>query len=170
MGLVEGEVWGRTADGFADVYDLHHRRLLRIAYLVRGALRAAEDDVAEAFCRTLGPWLAGDVADVGAYLRTCVVNASRSGWRVARRDERWRRGSVSLVPLPVEERIADREVLRAALARLPRGQRVAVVLRFVDDLSERATAEAMGCSIGTVKSQVARGLASLRQTLEDDGR
>lgn len=169
MTAVEEEAWERSADDFAAVYDAHHRRLLRVAYLLRGDLSAAEDDVAEAFARTLPPWLEGRVHDVGAYLRTAVVNASRLGWRSAKRRNGWRPPLPPAV-IPVEDVVSDQETLRVALDRLPRGQRVAVVLRYVDDLSERATAEAMGVSIGTVKSQVARGLASLRQTLEEHHR
>jgi RNA polymerase sigma factor (sigma-70 family) len=68
------------------------------------------------------------------------------------------------------ERVADQALLRAALQRLPDGQRAAVVLRYVDDLTEAGTAEVLGVSIGTVKSQVARGLAKLRRALEEQGR
>ena len=49
-----------------------------------------------------------------------------------------------------------------ALAELPPRQRACVVLRFYDDLSVEAVAEAMGCRAGTVKSQTARGLDALR--------
>jgi RNA polymerase sigma-70 factor (ECF subfamily) len=150
---------------FSSVYAAQHRRLLRIAYLLRGDLEAAEDDVADAFARTYQPWLDGRVDDIGAYLRTAVVNASRSAWR-----SRARRARVvldrRLEPVESAELLADREVLRAALARLPKGQREAVVLRYVDDLSEASTAAVLGVSIGTVKSQVARGLAALRAALE----
>lgn len=158
----------RTSSGFAAVYDLHHHRLLRVAYLMRGDLSAAEDDVAEAFSRTMGPWLAGRVEDVGAYLRAAVVNASRTRLR---REQRWKRWVDSAQVAPngtnLDDRVVDREVLRHALARLPHGQRAAVVLRFVDDASEAATASALGISVGTVKSQVARGLATLRRSLEE---
>ncbi len=59
--------------------------------------------------------------------------------------------------------VDDRHVLVAALAKLPPGQRAVIVLRFAEDLSEAQTARALGCSIGTVKSQAARGLRTLRQ-------
>lgn len=51
-----------------------------------------------------------------------------------------------------------------ALAQLPRGQRAVVVLRYFEDLSEAQAAEALGCSVGTVKSQCARALAALRRS------
>lgn len=159
----------RTADGFAAVYDLHHRRLLRVAYLMRGDLSAAEDDVAEAFSRAMEPWLAGRVEDVAAYLRAAVVNASRTRFR---QEQRWKRWADSTAAAPqrsdlLDDRVSDRELLRHALARLPHGQRAVVVLRFIDDASEAATASALGISVGTVKSQTARGLAALRRSLEE---
>ena len=49
-----------------------------------------------------------------------------------------------------------------ALATLPLRQRIVLVLRYFNDLSEAEVADALGCSVGTVKSQVSRGLARLR--------
>ena len=63
--------------------------------------------------------------------------------------------------------VDDRRVLFSALSQLPPRQRAAVVLRHFDDLSEAATAELLGCSAGTVKSQAARGLAKLRQLITE---
>ncbi len=51
---------------------------------------------------------------------------------------------------------------------MPPRQRAAIVLRFYEDLSEADTAKAMGCSVGTVKSQTAKGLARLRELLGDE--
>jgi RNA polymerase sigma-70 factor (sigma-E family) len=58
-----------------------------------------------------------------------------------------------------------RDELMAALRSLPKGQRAVVVLRYFSDLSVEATAEALGCSTGNVKSQCSRGLTALRTTL-----
>ncbi len=58
--------------------------------------------------------------------------------------------------------IAERDYLLRALAALPHGQRAVLVLRYFDDLSEGQTAEILGCSVGTVKSQTARALGRLR--------
>jgi RNA polymerase sigma factor (sigma-70 family) len=60
----------------------------------------------------------------------------------------------------------DRDELLRALAELPAGQRTAVVLRYLEELTEAETAAALGCSVGTVKSQTARGLAKLRVLLD----
>lgn len=61
--------------------------------------------------------------------------------------------------------IAERDYLLRALAALPPGQRAVVVLRYFDDLSEGETAQMLGCSVGTVKSQTARALARLRAAI-----
>lgn len=65
------------------------------------------------------------------------------------------------------EATARRRDLLDALARLPRGQRAVVVLRWLEDLSEAQTAELLGCSVGTVKSQASRAMATLRAALTD---
>ncbi len=58
---------------------------------------------------------------------------------------------------------AVRSDLIVALRRLPARQRAVIVLRYLDDLSEAETAEALGCSVGTVKSTCSRGLSRLRE-------
>jgi DNA-directed RNA polymerase specialized sigma24 family protein len=89
-----------------------------------------------------------------------------AGWRRRRR----RRGEWSTAELP-DDAVPDddgtatvelRCALLAALGRLPVGQRAVLALRFLEDLSERETAEALGVSAGTVKSRTSRALASLR--------
>ncbi len=58
-------------------------------------------------------------------------------------------------PMPGQD--ADQKlVLREALARLAPGQRAVIVLRYFDDLTEVQTADALGISVGTVKSQSPR--------------
>jgi len=58
--------------------------------------------------------------------------------------------------------VLDRMVLMDALAELPPRQRACVVLRYYEDLSVEAVADVLGCHVGTVKSQTARGLEALR--------
>ena len=65
-----------------------------------------------------------------------------------------------------EDQIADRAQLWAALGALSARQRAALVLRYYDDLSEAAIAEALGISPGAVKTHASRGLAALRPRLE----
>ena len=69
------------------------------------------------------------------------------------------------VDVPVTEEPSGHEPLVDAVRALPDGQRAIVALRFLDGLSVAETADALGCSTGTVKSQTHRALASLRQAL-----
>jgi RNA polymerase sigma factor (sigma-70 family) len=55
------------------------------------------------------------------------------------------------------------QILVGAVRSLPARQRAVIALRYLDDLSEIETAAALGCAVGTVKSQTAKALATLRQ-------
>jgi len=90
---------------------------------------------------------------------------------VARRPKMAERSTVQVIhetfaALP-EQPASDRDLdqrrdLLTALASLPKGQRAVVVLRYFEDLTEAQTAELLGCSVGTVKSQCSKALAKLR--------
>ena len=66
--------------------------------------------------------------------------------------------------------IAGQDALQRALNKLPYRQRAALVLRFYEDLTERQTAKALGCAVGTVKSLVFRGLQTLKEEIRDEER
>ena len=66
--------------------------------------------------------------------------------------------------------IAGQDALQRALNKLPYRQRAALVLRFYEDLTERQTAKALGCAVGTVKSLVFRGLQTLKEEIRDEKR
>ena len=155
-------------DAFASVFNHHHRGALRLAYLLIGDRHQAEDAVSEAFAKVYVQWSRGRVHDVGPYVRRAVVNQVNSRFRrrsVERReaerlrgDDRGGRGHA--------DQADDHDAVWGALAHLPERQRAAVVLRYYEDLSEADTAAILGCSVGTVKSQVSRGLARLRELLD----
>ena len=143
-----------------------HAPLLRSAHLLSPG--EAEDLVQDVLVKVLvdaGKVLSAD--DQVAYARRMLVNAFLS--------RRRRRSSTELVtdtppdrPAGGSDAVADRDVLRRALAQLPPRQRLAVVLRHYEDLSEQQTAALMGCSTGTVKSLTSRGLAGLRARMADN--
>lgn len=144
------------------------QRLVRLALLLSGGRADAEDVVAEAASRVYVRWQQGRVDDLGPYLRTAVVHeVQRRGRRLGlERLHRDRRTADGRGSTPLDDRISDRDALLAALRQLGPRQREAVVLRYLEDLSVERTAELMGTSPGTVKSQAARGLRTLRELLD----
>ncbi len=163
---------GTTGESFAAVFNAHHRQAVRLAYLLTSDAHQAEDIAAEAFTKVYVRWSKGGVRDVGAYVRRAVVNEANSKLRrryVERREAAKRSGDGRGVRL-VEDAMVDQDVVWKAIQRLPDRQRLAVVLRYYEDLPEAETAELLGCSVGTVKSQVSRGLARLQQLLGDTDR
>ena len=155
---------------FDDVYLVEQHRAYKLAYLLCGDPLTAEDAVAEAFASVWPRWQRGDVADVGTYLRRAVVNQVISGFRRRELERRERaRHRVKQRPRGTEEAAADRQLLLGALSRLPPRQRAAIVLRYFEDLTEADIALAMGTSVGTTKAHLSRGLATLRQILDNSG-
>lgn len=157
-------------DGFVDFVAGHSAGLQRFAYLLTGDFHAAEDLVQTALLKLLPRWsrvIAAGAPD--AYVRTVIVNAQRSTWRRSSTKEQPRDVLPEVVqPNAAHRQVEDADLLSRALARLPRGQRAAVVLRFYEDRSEQETALILGCSVGTVKSQTHRALAALKAHLEPE--
>jgi len=89
------------------------------------------------------------------------LDERRRGWSKVLLGDR-----VPELPAPADHGVEERDALVTALRSLPKGQRAVVVLRFFGDLSIEATAEALGCSPGNVKSQCSRGLATLREAID----
>ncbi|MGZ4438204.1 MAG: SigE family RNA polymerase sigma factor [Nocardioides sp.] len=140
--------------------------LLRLAYVLTGDAADAQDVVQDALSRALPRWDRVSAAeDVDAYVRRMVVNAHVSWWRRFRRREspveQVHDRPDDIVPGP------DDTGLWQACAALPRDQRVAVVLRFYEDLSYAQIARLTGCAEPTARSRVFRGLAALRAALEE---
>lgn len=161
---------GVNKNSFATVFNEHHRRAVRLAYLLTGDVDQAEDIVAEAFVKVYPRWSRGEVRDIGSYLRRAVANETNSTLRrrYLERNVAQRRSGDERGVRTLDEGAADRDQVWQAIQLLPDRQRKAVVLRYYEDLSEAETAEVLGCSIGTVKSQVSRGLSRLQTLLGED--
>jgi RNA polymerase sigma-70 factor (sigma-E family) len=145
--------------GFEEFVAARRPALLRTAYLLTGSQADADDLVQTTLLRVVPRW-ARISAHPEPYVRQVLVRESVTRWR----GRRWRERSTARLP----ERAAaapdsDRMALRAALAVLSPRQRAVLVLRYYDDLTEAATAEALGISVGTVKSHAREGLARLRE-------
>lgn len=146
--------------------------LLRTAYLLTGDRYLAEDLAQSALEKTALAWSKVRRADdVHAYVRRILVNTHLSLFRRKRVAE-FASGAVPEVSsADSSQQVALRDELLKALATLPKRQCAVVVLRYWEDLSEVQTAELMGCSVGTVRSQAHRALAKLRVSplLTDSG-
>lgn len=142
-------------------------RVQRVALLLVGDRSVADDLVAEAVARTLPKWRSGGVADPAAYLRRVVVNLASRRWRRRSLAVRHDRAALNwLQPTTDDEAaVVERDAVLGAVARLAPRRRAVVVLRFYDDLSEVQIAEVLGVRVGTVKSQLSRGLEQLREDL-----
>src|SRR6516165_8065883 len=155
----------QTEMSFEDFVRARSDSLLRTALLLTGQRRAEAEDLLQlAWERAYRHWpkICGSEGPE-RYVRRILASASTDRWRrLARRPEHaMPAGGGPVVPDRTGE-IADRDYLLRALAALPPRQRAVLVLRYFDDLSEVETADMLGCSLGTVKSQAARGLARLR--------
>ena len=137
--------------------------LLNYAVLLTGDRESGRDLVQEVLTRALIKWDRIEAVDQPyAYVRRMLTNEHLS-WR--------RRRRVPTVPLrdepgpSVDPPSPPDDRMWRLLAGLPRQQRAVLVLRYFEDLSVEETAQALGCSTGTVKSQASRGLATLRKRL-----
>ena len=153
-----------AAVSFEEFVAARSRDLWRSAWLLTGDAHKAEDLLQTALVKAWRRWssIARDGA-VEGYVRRALVTTYTDWWR-----RKWT-GEVPTAELPERARVDHaahqvelrRDVL-TALATLTRGQRAVMVLRYFDDLTEAQTAEVLGCSVGTVKSQTSRAMAALR--------
>jgi len=148
----------------------HFASLCRTAYLVLGDAWLAEEIVMDAFARTMTRWSKVQDADAPlAYVRRTVVNLCISRLRRLGAERRANARATSGTQSPVRwdvERFDDSRAVFEAVRQLPERQRACVVLRYFDDLPEQQIASALGCSVGTVKSQLSKARARLAQLLE----
>jgi RNA polymerase sigma-70 factor (sigma-E family) len=149
------------------------RVLLQTAYLLTGNHVAAEDLLQATLLKVYLAW--PRIRDLGAvedYTRTVMVRTQVSFWRRAARREL----TVAEVPDATGtgsgwatgrggSQFEDRDELWRALATLGARQRAVIVLRFYEDLTEAEIARVLDCSVGTVKSQLSRGLARMQERM-----
>ncbi len=140
--------------------------LYRTAFLLLGDRQLAEDLAQTALAKTYAAWSRiDDRAAAPAYARRTLVNTASSWFR----KKGWRNELPTEV-MPESAYAPDpstRTIVIDALAQLPPRQRAVVVLRHYEDLSVAETADALGCSPGTVKSQTFEAFAKLRVLLGD---
>jgi RNA polymerase sigma-70 factor (sigma-E family) len=140
--------------------------LSRTAFFLTGDRHLAEDLVQTALAQTYVHWhRIRDYAQVEAYARRILVNANAAWWRRLSSGETPVEAAPDVALPDPTAAVAERAPLVEALRRLPARQRAAVVLRYYADLSEAETADAMGCTTGSVKRHTSRGVERLRALL-----
>ena len=147
-------------DGFDEAFDELFPRAVRLGTRLLGDRAAAEDVAAEALARAYARW--SKVAGL----------SYRDGWvlKVATNlaIDRLRRRPPDVAPArrdAFEDAVELRMALNAALLTLAPRQREAVALRYLAGLSDREVAQALGISLGSVKTHIHRGLNGLRARL-----
>ena len=159
-----------TDDDFSEFVLASSTRLFRTAYAVCGDYQLAEDALQAGLTSAYVSWrrvLRSDNPE--AYVRRIVLNQLFS-WR----RRKWMRAEVPQDPLPERsyesagDGVVQADVIWRAVHQLPPRQRAVVVLRYLEDLSERETADLLGIRPGTVKSQASAALAQLRTRLDSE--
>jgi RNA polymerase sigma-70 factor (sigma-E family) len=159
-------VKARTDAAFAEYVAASMTSLRRLAFMLCHDWHRADDLVQATVTRLYVRWARAATADsLDAYVRTILfrefLHEARSSW--ARRVHLTGEVPVTAAAVPDREAAMD---LQTAIADLPPRQRAALVLRFYCDLNVEQSAQLLGCSQGTVKSQTARALTTLRRNLE----
>jgi RNA polymerase sigma-70 factor (sigma-E family) len=152
------------ADGFREFVAARSAAMLQSAWLLTGHPVNAQDLLQTALAKTYIRWTRIEHQEAAeAYVRrvmvTTFISWNRRRWTAEHATDALPEPVAAHDPYAAAELRAD---VARALDTLPRRQRAVVVLRYFDDLTEAQVAEAMNCSIGTVKSQTARALAKLR--------
>lgn len=151
---------------FVEYVRARQHTLLRAAFLVCGDLNLAEDLLRGALVKLARQWERVRDEQPDAYVRQVLYREAVSSWHKRRQEV------VGIIPpwdepqdtWEAEEAERRLDVLRALDALSPR-QRATVVLRYFEDRTERDTAEILGVSVGTVRSQAQAALARLRAAL-----
>jgi RNA polymerase sigma-70 factor (sigma-E family) len=153
---------------FAEYFNARRDAVRRVGYLLCGDWHLADDLTQTAFTKLAAGWARiRDAGALDAYVRTCLIRAylseRRRAWRRRERGSPTPPETVSTEDSPgaVELRLA----VTGALHRLPRHQVAILVCRYYLDMDVAATAAALNCAEGSVKSGTARGLARLRELL-----
>jgi RNA polymerase sigma-70 factor (sigma-E family) len=138
--------------------------LVRLAFGLTGDRWAAEDLAQVTLARAYVAWRrVRRAGDPDAYLRRILINASNRRFRRHRVAEQPGDLPETAVEGPADL-VSERAALLAALRQLPPRQRGVVMLRYWEDLSDAQIAATLGCSPGTVRSQLSRALAKLRES------
>ena len=155
-------------DDLEALFRAHYGRLVRALTMASGSREAAADAVQEAFVKAHLHWRRiRRYDDPVGWIRRVAVNRLRDEHRRQRRKAVRRAADGQRAPGRPPSRTSTRR--RALLAALPRQQRMALALFYVDGMSVAEVARAMRLSEGAVKFHLHAGRAKLRATIERVG-
>ena len=164
-GQVEDQRSTPVVADFDEYVAARYQHLVRTARLLTQDWALAEDLVQSALVKCWGSWDSIRSEDPTAYVRRTLMTTYFSWWRRRRsRPERLTEEDLGQVAVD-DHTMVDNADLLDALRSLPKRMCAVIVLRYFEDLTESQTAAALGCSIGTVKSQTHRGLRRLHVEL-----
>jgi RNA polymerase sigma-70 factor (sigma-E family) len=167
-----GTTEATTAKGLEALYVAHAPAALRFAYYLAGDREQARDLVQDAFVRVAGRFRHLRKPDAfETYLRRTIFHLHVSRLRRLRLERAYLAREGRQPPAShTDADPAERDEVWQAILQLPARQRAAIVLRFYEDLSERESADIVGCSVGALNQLVARATATLRERFgKDDG-
>lgn len=150
------------AGGFDAFAHSRADRLYRAAVLMSGNPADAQDLVQTTLATMFRVWpRVARAGDPDGYAYRVLVNTHRKWWRRASRQTAAAVSDGEPAP-DIAGLVVDRSLVLQALAGLPPRQRAVLLLRYYADMTEGQTAAALGCSIGTIKSQTAKAMQRLR--------
>jgi RNA polymerase sigma factor (sigma-70 family) len=156
LGVDPVEVPGARVAGFQALFEDRYVPMVRLSRLLVDRVEVAEDIVQDAMAVVFRRW--EELDNPAGYLRLTVINRSRDELR--RRRVRDRASFVAELVHDSPDEMGD------AIAALPESQRVAIVLRFYEDLSVKDIASVMGARPGTVKSWLHRAMRQLEEVID----
>ncbi len=160
---------------FESIVEQNYSRVLRTAFVLTGNAWEAEDLAQETFLQALRARKRfAERSQASTWLHAILLNLYRKGLRADRRRKRrwlsWLQKSSKSVSEAPDQDIERREwqaSLWSKVASLPEPQRLAIVLRYAEGMTNGQIAEVLDCPIGTVKSRLHHGLAALQKKLGD---
>jgi RNA polymerase sigma-70 factor (sigma-E family) len=153
----------RAEVAFAEFMRGRWPALVRLGYGLTGDPRLAENLARSAFARAYASWpRVLRAGDPNVYVCKVMLSACLGGFRRRQAQRPGPAAAAGPGTAPQTRGGGDRPALVTALMRLPDGQRSVLLLRYWMDMTEAEVAAALGCSVGSVRSQESRALAMLR--------
>lgn len=159
-------VTGERDVAFREFVEARWTAFVRFGYVLTGDAGHAEDLVQHALERCWRRWGRIESESPERYVKAAMANLAASRWRRRRFAEvRLADGAEGPAVDGGERALAVRDLVWREVQQLPPRMRAVVVLRWLEDMTEAETAAALGCSVGSVKSQSSRALARLRERI-----